>query len=81
MGMLVGALGALSVFYDDESDFGTEEAQRRHICRLIGNIVTIGCCGASQQCGPALCVIKSRVGFLRQFFEYVIWHGGRGLSG
>ena len=42
MGMLVGALGALSVFYDDEGDFGTEEAQLRHICRLIGNVVTIG---------------------------------------
>ncbi len=42
MGMLVGALGALSVFCDDVRDFATEEAQDRHICRLMGHVATLG---------------------------------------
>ena len=42
MGMLVGVLGSLSVFYDDEQDVATPEAQDKHIRRLIGNIATIG---------------------------------------
>ena len=64
---------ALSVFYDDEQDFGTEEAQLRHICRSDWQCCGNRCCGASPQCGPALCVGRSRVGVLRQFFEYVVW--------
>ena len=42
MGMLVGALGSLSVFCDDVRDFATEDAQDRHIFRLMGHVATIG---------------------------------------
>ena len=41
MGMLVGALGSLSVFCDDVRDFATEDAQDRHICRLMGHVATL----------------------------------------
>ena len=81
MGMLVGALGGLSVFYDDEGDFGTEEAQTSSYLSVGWQYCDHRCCGASPQCGSALCVFRSRVGVLRQFFEYAVWDRGRGLSG
>ena len=69
MGMLVSVLGALSVFYDDERDFGTEEAQRRHICRLIGNVATIG--AAAHRCSAGLPYVSANpeLGFYGNFLN------------
>ncbi|MBT3605005.1 MAG: citrate synthase [Candidatus Latescibacteria bacterium] len=45
MGMLVGALGALSTFYPDARDIADEEAVELHTCRLIGKVATIAAFG------------------------------------
>ncbi|MDA0744937.1 MAG: citrate (Si)-synthase, partial [bacterium] len=45
MGMLVGALGALSTFYPDARDISGEEERELHICRLIGKVATVAAFG------------------------------------
>ena len=45
MGMLVGALGALSTFYPDARDISDEEVRDRHISRLISKVSTVAAFG------------------------------------
>ena len=45
MGMLVGALGALSTFYPDARDISDEEVRDRHILRLISKVSTVAAFG------------------------------------
>ncbi len=45
MGMLVGALGALSTFYPDARDISDEEVLDLHICRLVGKVATVAAFG------------------------------------
>ena len=45
MGMLVGALGALSTFYPDARNISDIDAMETHICRLIAKIPTIAAFG------------------------------------
>lgn len=45
MGMLVGALGALSTFYPDARDISDEEVLDLHCCRLVGKVATIAAFG------------------------------------
>jgi citrate synthase len=45
MGMLVGALGALSTFYPDARDISDDEVRDRHISRLISKVSTIAAFG------------------------------------
>lgn len=41
MGMLVGTVGALSTFYPDAKDVGSEESRRKQIWRLIAKMPTL----------------------------------------
>ena len=45
MGMLVGALGALSTFYPDARDISDQEVLDLHICRLVGKVATVAAFG------------------------------------
>ena len=69
MGMLVGVLGSLSVFYDDERDFETPEAQDRHICRLIGNIATVGAAVHRRSEGLSYLSSNPELGFCGNFLN------------
>ncbi len=75
MGMLVGVLGSLSVFCDDERDFATEEARDRHICRLIGHVATVGAAVYRRSEGLPYVPANPELGFcgnfLNMLFGYV----------
>ncbi|MDP6042150.1 MAG: citrate synthase [Candidatus Latescibacteria bacterium] len=45
MGMLVGALGALSTFYPDARNIEDEDVLDLHICRLVGKVATVAAFG------------------------------------
>ena len=69
MGMLVGALGSLSVFCDDVRDFATEDAQDRHICRLIGHVASLGAAVHRRSAGLSLVPPDPDLGFCGNFLK------------
>ena len=69
MGMLVGALGSLSVFCDDVRDFATEDAQDRHICRLIGHVASLGAAVHRHSAGLSLVPPDPDLGFCGNFLK------------
>jgi len=76
MGMIVGVLGSLSVFYDDERDFETPEAQDKHICRLIGNIATLGAAVHRRSEGLPYIVANPELGFCGNFLNMLFGSEG-----
>ena len=76
MGMLVGALGALSTFYPESRKIHEEKLLELHTARLIGKVATIGAFGYRHSRGMPYIYPNRELGFCENFLNMLFAERG-----
>ena len=76
MGMLVGALGALSTFYPESRKIHEEDLLELHTARLIGKVATIGAFGYRHSRGMPYIYPNRELGFCENFLNMLFAERG-----
>jgi citrate synthase len=77
MGMLVGALGALSTFYPDGRDIVDSDTVELNICRVLGKLVTIAAFGYRHSRGLPYIYPDSSLGYCGNLLNMLFNYPGR----
>ena len=80
MGMLVGALGALSTFYPDGRDIADDDTVELNICRVLGKLVTIAAFGYRHSRGLPYIYPDSSLGYCGNLLNMLFNYPGRSYT-